>query len=494
MGKFRPSGPGVFQSVAHLDDVVYRRLARSHSKTLDTTMPALSRAADYSRLWMAIAAGMHAYGGRRSRRAAVRGVASIAATSLVTNQVFKRIRWRNRPDHSLVPILRAAERMPTSSSFPSGHSASAAAFATSVAMENLPAGVAVGLLAGGVGVSRVATGAHYPSDVVCGFAIGAAVAAIGAKVVPPVAPVLDESQQPTQFDLPELPDGEGLAVIANDRSGVDQENTVVDQIREALPKARILTFGEGEDLVEIADKAAKDAVALGACGGDGTIVAVAEVAMKHDLPLAVFPGGTFNHFAKDSRILSMDDAFEAVRGARGTKVDVATLNDEIFLNTASIGTYPEFVTEREKLQRRLGKRIAAVVAAWRVYRAAPRVDMKVDGRPVTAALFFVGNGEYLPRDFAPAMRADLSDGLLDVRILKSDKRGKRPRLAWATLTGTLERSGIYERMAVSKLDVQISGNKILISRDGEVDPPVNHIRFGVLPDALTIYQPDSPTL
>lgn len=63
-------------------------------------------------------------------------------------------------------------------------------------------------------------------------------------------------------------------------------------------------------------------------------MAVAEVALKRDLPLAVFPGGTFNHFAKDSRILSMEDAFEAVRDARGTKVDVATLNDEIFLNAS----------------------------------------------------------------------------------------------------------------------------------------------------------------
>jgi undecaprenyl-diphosphatase len=62
--------------------------------------------------------------------------------------------------------------MPSSTSFPSGHSASAAAFAVAVGSGLPAAAVPLGLLAAAVGYSRVHTGVHYPADVVGGLALG----------------------------------------------------------------------------------------------------------------------------------------------------------------------------------------------------------------------------------------------------------------------------------------------------------------------------------
>ena len=72
--------------------------------------------------------------------------------------------------------------MPTSSSFPSGHSAAAFAFATGVGHTMPHAAVPLRALAALVAYSRVHTGVHYPSDAIAGTASGVALApvAVGA--------------------------------------------------------------------------------------------------------------------------------------------------------------------------------------------------------------------------------------------------------------------------------------------------------------------------
>ncbi|MGB3474994.1 MAG: phosphoesterase, partial [Mycobacterium sp.] len=96
----------VTEGLGELDAEVFEAIAQSPSRLLDATMPVLTRAADHSKLWLALAAAMAATGGPATQRAAARGVASLALTSLVTNQVIKRIRPRARPNIALVPLLR----------------------------------------------------------------------------------------------------------------------------------------------------------------------------------------------------------------------------------------------------------------------------------------------------------------------------------------------------------------------------------------------------
>ena len=154
---------------------VYRAVAKTPSPTLDRRLTQLSNAANYSRLWLGIAAGLAVFGGRRARRAAALGVASIGVTSLTANAVVKPLLVRRRPDRIAagVPEERYV-RMPTSTSFPSGHAASAFAFATVVGRELPAVAVPLHLLALGVAYSRVHTGVHYPGDVIVGALIGEA--------------------------------------------------------------------------------------------------------------------------------------------------------------------------------------------------------------------------------------------------------------------------------------------------------------------------------
>jgi membrane-associated phospholipid phosphatase len=87
---------------------------------------------------------------------------------------MKHLGDRQRPDRDghAVPEPRWV-KMPTSTSFPSGHSASAAAFAVAVG-DVIPAlRVPLAAAAGTVAFSRVYTGVHYPGDVLVGVVTGA---------------------------------------------------------------------------------------------------------------------------------------------------------------------------------------------------------------------------------------------------------------------------------------------------------------------------------
>ena len=164
-----------------MDRAVYQAVADTSSPELDVAFRRLSTAADYSRLWLGIAAAMALLGGRRGRRAAFEGLLAIGATSATVNLGIKPLARRGRPARAEPAPFRARYvPMPESTSFPSGHAASAFAFAYAVARHLPRLAVPIGLLAGGVAHSRVHTGVHYPSDVVIGAILGGGTAAMVA--------------------------------------------------------------------------------------------------------------------------------------------------------------------------------------------------------------------------------------------------------------------------------------------------------------------------
>lgn len=167
-----------------VDAALYARVASTPTPALDRSMRRLSHAANYSRLSLASAGVLALAGGPSGRRAARRGLASVAVTASVVNLAIKPLSRRRRPDRAaeLVPPERHV-RMPLSTSFPSGHSAAAFAFASGVSTIMPVAAIPLRALATLVSYSRVHTGVHYPGDAIGGALIGIALARLTMRAL-----------------------------------------------------------------------------------------------------------------------------------------------------------------------------------------------------------------------------------------------------------------------------------------------------------------------
>jgi len=161
------------REIIALDQAVYDAVHAVPSPTLDHAIARLSRASNHSKLWVGTAALMSLLG-PRPRRAAAVGLASVAVTSAVVNVAIKPVFRRRRPLREET-VRTHVVRMPTSASYPSGHSASAFAFSTAVGSGVPEIDTLLRVLASAVAYSRVHTGVHYPGDVIVGAAVGAGI-------------------------------------------------------------------------------------------------------------------------------------------------------------------------------------------------------------------------------------------------------------------------------------------------------------------------------
>lgn len=351
----------------HADHEFVRWTATFPRTVADSTLKLLTASADHSKVWFTVAAVCAASKGP-TRRAALRGIAALAASSAVTGLVAKPLLSRRRPATDLLPAHRRLAEPPSSSSFPSGHAASAAAFTTAVFLEAPVVGWALAPVAAAVAYSRVHAGVHWPTDIAVGSSIGIGVG-LATRRWWPVHPSDPGFARPSQ-DAPALADGDALVLLVDPSSG-DPGHDPSAELTDLWPTAKVVHPDLERDLVDQLhaelDVAGVQVRALGVAGGDGTVAAAAAVAAARGLPLVVAPVGTLNHFARDLGVLGLRDSARALAAGSAVQVGLGEVRVDgrsvrCFVNTASLGGYPDMVRLREKREPRWGKWPAAAAA------------------------------------------------------------------------------------------------------------------------------------
>jgi diacylglycerol kinase family enzyme len=232
-------------------------------------------------------------------------------------------------------------------------------------------------------------------------------------------------------------------------------------------------------------------------GGDGTVAAAASVVAGTDTALAVLPAGTLNHFARDHGIpTDLDQALELARRGSVRTADVGYLNDQLFINTSSVGAYVRFVRTRDRIEPWCGYWVASLIAGLRVFATLRPIQVKLElsgvGRTYTSPLVFVSAGERILTP--PKLGARVLDGTRALHVVVPRGRGQARRLARAY--GHVDRGlaigpggfGL-DSMLVDSFRLELPAVATRVGLDGEVKrvPVPLEYRFGR--DALKFVGP-----
>ena len=148
----------------------------------------------------------------------------------------------------------------------------------------------------------------------------------------------------------------------------DIARTAEAALREAGLEVDVELLDGGECSVRCGALAERNERLVVVGGGDGTISAAASALVGTETLLGILSLGTLNHFARDLGIpTDLAEAARLIASRKDRRVDVAEMNDRIFINNSAIGLYPLMVLDRESQRKRLGR--SKRLASWSLARA-----------------------------------------------------------------------------------------------------------------------------
>ena len=299
-----------------------------------------------------------------------------------------------------------------------------------------------------------------------------------------------------------------LSLIYNEKSGFHAANK--DEVYEQLMTC-LTAYGYEIQAFEISSEAnfnhlmekvilrhqqASEAGVVVAAGGDGTLNAVAAQLMGTDIPMGIFPLGTFNYVARLLNIpLDLLKAAETIATGKIRGVHVAQINDHIYLNNASLGLYPLFIQKRELYNQRFGRlAINAYTSGLNVLirdRKELQLEIQINGKkyPVKTPLIFFGNNQLQLAEMNLRIAEAVEQGkVAGVVIAKGDKRTLF-KTAWLTIRGQLEKASDVYSFSADQVQVYSKKATLTVAIDGEIVEMQTPLNIHVKKNTLNIMVP-----
>ena len=261
-------------------------------------------------------------------------------------------------------------------------------------------------------------------------------------------------------------------------------------LRERGCSYRVYRSERPHHAVELAEELSRDAEvrAVIAVGGDGTAFEVASGLAGSGKPMGIIPAGTGNDFIKSAGIPKDPmEALEAVLGGKADSVDLGILNEGSFLNVCGTGFDVTVLDNAESLKSRyrgLTPYFLGLLKAIFHYRPV-RLRVTADGRTEEGEYLIcsVANGRFIGGGIPICPAADISDGKLDLVLVRNVPRRRIPLYLPGLMAARILKFGITRHMRVSEVSLEGSGMRVNV--DGEIIP-MDRVRFGIRPGALQL--------
>lgn len=277
-----------------------------------------------------------------------------------------------------------------------------------------------------------------------------------------------------------------LVVVYNPKSG---SALSVRELKDVFTKCGHVV----EKLVPLGNSLSRDlkpyivsGATVAVVGGDGSINSVAQLLVGTKAVLAPLPGGTLNHFTKDLNIpQNLDDATRRLSDSKVYAVDVASVNDTLFLNNSSIGLYPSSLAVRSRLEDKWGKWPAAVIAAFRTLMYFRTYNLRINDKEITTPFVFVGNNMYHLGTLGMAERKKINQGMLSVFVARTVSRRVLLKIALFSLIGKAHTLNEFDTYETALLQVE-ARHPLSVSYDGEMDHMSSRVEYSIHPGSLKV--------
>jgi diacylglycerol kinase family enzyme len=301
-----------------------------------------------------------------------------------------------------------------------------------------------------------------------------------------------------------------LQFVINTAAGsnaADAKRQVIEAALNATGRQGNLLFSHPSHLAQVAQEAAAQAVAthtaVVAVGGDGTLNTVAQAAHALGCPMGVVAQGTFNYFARTHGIPSDPaDATRQLLQWSPWPVQVAAINDRVFLVNASLGLYPDLLEDREAYKARFGRSrwVAFWAASATLLRAQRRLRLHIEqganARDVQALTLFVGNNRLQLEQLGVEPEQAMPAAHITAIMLRPINTLSMLRLMLHGAMGTLGEAQSVEHFEFDHLVVRPTlapGRRgIKVAFDGEVTRLHAPLDFRVLSTPLYLLMPSPP--
>lgn len=248
---------------------------------------------------------------------------------------------------------------------------------------------------------------------------------------------------------------------------------------------------------EIAEEAAnKNFDIIVAVGGDGTINEIAAKVMQQQKILGIIPFGSGNGLARFLKI-PMDTAksIQVLNGMNVTKIDTGTFNEKFFFNMAGMG-FDAHISSVFVGNKKRGLSGYLKLGLKEMLNYKPQTyHLLIDGVHYTREAFVVSvaNSSQYGNNAHVSPHASVTDGLLDICIIKAFPLYKIPLLAWYMMSATTDKSDMVEIIKGKNINItRVDDGAIHI--DGEPYFMGREIAVSIVPLSLNIIVPESNML